>query len=146
MKRIETTALIQKPLEEVFSYLIEPANFPEWAPGYVEAASTSPGPIRIGSSSTRVTDFGGRRAESEHTVTAYTPNQSISVTSRSGPFEIVEIFEVRLEGNVTRVTIAEEVSTPLLLKPLEWLFAIMAKQNINRYGTALKDQLDGGGG
>ncbi len=45
MKRIETFVLIQMPLDQVFDYLIEPANLPHWAPGFLAATSTSKGPI-----------------------------------------------------------------------------------------------------
>ncbi len=62
MKRIETTVVIQMPIDQVFADVIEPANFPEWAPGFVEGRSTSEGPIRVGSTSTRITHFSGRDA------------------------------------------------------------------------------------
>ncbi len=35
MKRIETSVVIQMPIDQVFAYLIEPAKLPEWIFGYM---------------------------------------------------------------------------------------------------------------
>ena len=95
MKRIETQVLIQIPIDQVFAYVIKPANFPDWAPGFVEGRSTSEGPIRVGSTSTRITNFSGRESESQHVVTELEPNSRMAMSSKTGPLEIIEIFKVQ---------------------------------------------------
>ena len=35
MKRIETQVVIQIPIDQVFAYVIEPANFPDWIFSYM---------------------------------------------------------------------------------------------------------------
>lgn len=142
MKRIETAVVIQRPIDQVFTYVIEPTNLPDWAPGFLAASSTSEGPIRVGSTSTRTTDFGGRRSESHHVVSELEPNARMAVSTKSGPLEIKEVFELEAVNGGTQITIAEEVTAPLFLKPAEWIFALMAGKNIDKYGRALKDQLE----
>jgi len=145
MKRIETSVVIQMPIHQVFDYLIEPSNLPDWPPGFLEATSTSDGPIRIGSTSKRITDFGGRPSESQHVVSEFAPNALMSVSSKTGPLEIKELFELETAEGGTRVTVAEEITAPLLLKPAEWIFAFMAGRNIDKYGQGLKSRLEGPG-
>ena len=142
MKRIETSVVIKVPIDQVFAYLIEPANLPEWAPGFVEARSTSNDPIQIGSTSTRITNFGMRDSESQHIVTEFEPNALMAVSSKMGPMDIKEIFEVQGASDGTKVIIAEEVTAPWLLRPAEWVFGMMAGKNIDKYGPALKDRLE----
>lgn len=142
MKRIETAVMIQRPINQVFDYVIEPANLPDWAPGFLEAMTTSEGPITVGSTSTRVTNFGGRQSESKHVVTEFEPSAVMAVSTKSGPLKIKEIFAFEATNGGTRVTVAEEVTAPLLLKPAEWVFALMAGRNIEKYGQALKDNLE----
>jgi len=142
MKRIETTFVIQVPIDQVFTYVIEPANLPEWAPGFVEGRSTSEGPIRVGSTSTRITNFSGRESESQRAVTEFEPNARMAVSSKTGPLEIKEIFEVQAAEGGTRVTSAEEVRAPWILRPAEWFFGYMAGKNIDNYGPALKKRLE----
>lgn len=142
MKRIETTVVIDRPIEQVFAYVIEPGNMPDWAPGYLEGSWTSEGPVGVGSTSTRVTNFGGRESESQHVITEYERNARIATNTKTGPLEIKEIIEVEPSGDGTRVTIAEEVSAPLLLKPAEWVFAASAGRTFAIYGRALKERLE----
>jgi uncharacterized protein YndB with AHSA1/START domain len=145
MKRIETVVVIQMPIEHVFAFLIKPSNLPEWAPGFVGAKSTSEGPIRVGSTSTRITNFSGRDSESQHVVTEFEQNSRMAVSSKMGPMEIKEIFELKPADRGTRVIIAEEVTAPLLLRPAEWIFGMMAGKNIDKYGPALKHRLEESG-
>ena len=142
MKRIETSAVIRRPIDQVFAYAIEPSNLPEWAPGYLKGTSTSDGPIRVGSTSTRISNFGGRQSESEHVVTEFEPNARIAISTKTGPLIIEELIEVETADEGTRVMIAEEVTAPLLLKPAEWIFAFAAGRNIDKYSQALKDRLE----
>ena len=142
MKRIETAVVIQRPINQVFDYVIEPANLPDWAPGFLEATTTSEGPIKVGSTTTRITNFGGRQSESQHVVTEFEPNKVMAVSTKSGPLKIKEIFAFKATNGGTRVTIAEEVTAPLLLKPAEWIFALMAGRNIAKYGQGLIDLLE----
>ena len=145
MKRIETSILIKKPIDEVFANVIEPANLPEWAPGFVEARSTSEGPIQVGSTSTRITNFGARDSESEHVISEFEPNALMAVNSKMGPMEIKEMFELKPADDGTRVTIAEEVTAPWYFRPAEWIFGLTAGKNIDKYGPALKDRLEQAG-
>jgi uncharacterized protein YndB with AHSA1/START domain len=142
MRRIETSTVIKRPIDQVFAYVIEPSNLPEWAPGYLEATSISDGPIRVGSTSTRITNFSGRQSESRHVVTKFEPNALIATSTKTGPLEIKELIEVEVANGGTRVVIAEEVTAPLLLKPAEWIFALMAGRNLDKYSRALRDRLE----
>ena len=110
MKRIESSLVIQRPIDQVLAYVIEPSNLPDWAPGFLEASSTSEGGIRVGSTSMRNTSFGGRRSESEHIVTEFEPNTLMAVSTRTSLLEIKELLELEAANGATRVTIAEEVS------------------------------------
>jgi carbon monoxide dehydrogenase subunit G len=49
--RLEATILINKPAEDVFTFLHNPDNHPKFVPGMLEFKKTSPGPIeRVGTS------------------------------------------------------------------------------------------------
>jgi uncharacterized protein YndB with AHSA1/START domain len=141
-KRIETSIEIHRPIEQVFAFLIEPANQPEWAPGILQAQWTSDETIGVGSTYTRKTNYGGRQSESHHVVREFVPNELISTSTQYGPLEIREFFEVEAIEGGTRVTVAEEVTAPILVKPAEWVFAFMARRNFDKYGEALRDRIE----
>ena len=142
MKRIETTVLVHRELNEVVAYLAEPANLPSWIPGTLKAHATSMGPVRLGSTSTRVMNYRGKESQSEHAVTQYEPNAVVALTTQSGPLQIVELFGLELAKGGTQVTLAEEVAAPFFLKPVEWVFARMVGRYLDQYASTLKEQLE----
>jgi len=142
MKRLETSVEIKRSTSDIYSFLIEPSNLPKWAPGYLSGEWISEKPIQIGSRQKRTTNFGGREQESFHEITRFEKGKLFALRTKSGPLFIEEIIEIEKVAGGTKVTIAEEVSSPLLLKPAEWIFAAMAGKNIAKYGDALKNILE----
>lgn len=142
MKRVATSVTINRSASEVFSFILDPTNMPKWAPGYLLGEWTSKYPIKLGSKQKRVTNFGGKDQESTHEVSQYKKNKILAFIQKSGPLLIEEIIEIEEVSGGTKVTIAEEVVSPLILKPAEWIFATMASKNIAKYGVALKDVLE----
>jgi len=55
MFRIEASCEIERPVEEVFAYLADPARIPEWNSSVLECRVEQPGPIRVG---TRIRTLG----------------------------------------------------------------------------------------
>ena len=84
MPEIEGTIEIGRPVEEVFAYVTEPKNTPEWESG-VEQELTSEGPMGIGSKGRRVETFMGRD-ESVWEVTEWKPNELWAAKFESDKF------------------------------------------------------------
>ncbi len=62
--KIETSVVINRPIEDVFNYSTDPGNTPEWQTGLLESRLTSAGPIGVGSTIRDVRMFMGRQAAS----------------------------------------------------------------------------------
>lgn len=50
-----TTIVVERPMEDVWTFLTDPLNLPRWSPAWLGARLTSPGPMGRG------TTFEGRR-------------------------------------------------------------------------------------
>src|SRR5437588_3393233 len=85
MAKIEFTTDVQRPVEEVFAYLTDAANLPEWQSGAIEGRMETPGPVAVGSRLVEVRKFLGRRIESKLEVTDYEPNRRFGFKTVSGP-------------------------------------------------------------
>ncbi len=48
MLKIESTTLIDRPVEEVFAVLSNVENNPKWSSAFLEVNKTSEGPIGVG--------------------------------------------------------------------------------------------------
>jgi len=86
--RIEESVQINRPVEEVYEYVANPENLPEWTGTVIETRKETPGPLLEGSTFTAVAKFLGRRAESPFEVTAHESPLLHSHKSTGGPFPI----------------------------------------------------------
>ena len=60
----EGTVTIEKPVEEVFAFVLDPSNSARWQTGVVEERQTSDGPMGVGAEGIRVEKVIGKRLES----------------------------------------------------------------------------------
>lgn len=67
----EHQILIERPVEEVFTYLSIPENNPQWEPMVLESRMVTNGPMRVGSKFTEKVKLIGSPIETECIVTEY---------------------------------------------------------------------------
>lgn len=87
MARFEASVVINRPIEEVFAYVIDIKNMPQWA-GFPEVEQTSEGPVGVGTTARGVSQFLGQRMEWTMEITEYEPNRKIKEKITSGPMSM----------------------------------------------------------
>jgi carbon monoxide dehydrogenase subunit G len=97
MVRFELSVDIDRPVHEVWEYLIEPEHVPEWQSSAVSAHKVSDGPIGVGAKLEDERRFLGRRATSEVEVSEFEPERLFTLHGISGPVQFT--FRHRLEGH-----------------------------------------------
>jgi uncharacterized membrane protein len=142
MSKIERSIVIDRPLEEVWGFVHEPANDPRWQPTIVESETSPEGPIRAGSRIREVRRFLGVRLEISYEVTGYDPPSRSSVKSVSGPipFSGSYVFE-SLDGS-TRFTVSGELDAHGFFKLAEPVFTRIAGRELEANLGHLKDLLE----
>ena len=83
--RIEESVEINRPLQEVYEYVSNPENLPEWAGTVIEIRKDTSGPLLEGSTFISFGKFLGRRVESPFKVTAHESPRLHSHKSMGGP-------------------------------------------------------------
>jgi uncharacterized membrane protein len=83
--RVEESIEIDKPVEEVFDYLFEVDNFPEWSAPAIDVRRDKAGSLKEGDTFTVVVTFLGRRFELPYEVTDYDPLRHYTHKSTGGP-------------------------------------------------------------
>lgn len=106
--RIEESVEINRPLDEVYEYVANPENLPEWTGTVIETHKETPGPHLEGSTFTSVGKFLGRRVESPFEVTVHESPRLHSHKSTGGPFpsEWTLTFE-KVAGGTRYTQVAE---------------------------------------
>ncbi len=85
MLRVEESVQINRPVEEVFSYVSTVESQPEWAGPALEVRKDTPGPPKEGDTFTSVSKFLGRRFETPYRITSIEPNRQFSYQATGGP-------------------------------------------------------------
>lgn len=141
MLKIESTAVINRHVEEVFAVLGNLENNPKWSSALLEVKKTSDGPIAVGTTWRAVQKAFGQGLESEVEVTEYEPNRKWTQKGRSPfPVQVHTTFESVAGG--TRVNLRLEGEPGGFFKLTEPLVAMMAKREIEGDLANLKDLME----
>ncbi len=143
MISIEQTVVINKPVEQVFDYLTDVEKMVEWQSSRSEATKTSDGPVGVGTTSSRIANFLGRRIETVMETVEFDPNKLVVNKSISGPMSPMQerlTFE-SVEGG-TKLSVLLEGEIGGLFKLAAPLVARRARSQVNNDMETIKDLLE----
>lgn len=142
MINVETSVVIDRPLEEVFEYVDDTNNDLKWQEGVFESKQTPEGPVEVGTKVSQAFKFLGKRFETTFEVTEYNPNRRVRYKALSGPikFESGTSFE-QVEGG-TKLTLELDADVGGIFKLAEPLVARNAKEQWERSFANLKGILE----
>ena len=141
--KIEFSIDIARPVAEVFAYVTDPANLPEWQPTTLEVRMEGDGPMGVG---TRMTEVRrgpfGRRIESLVEVSEYEPDRRFSLRIVDGPLPVdgAHTFEATPDG--ARIDFVAEGSTHGALRLAEPLLRRVLARQFRSYYERLKQVLE----
>lgn len=98
--RVEGDILIKRPIEEVFDFVADESNEPQYNPKMTHAEKVSPGPIGVGTTFRSVMTGIGRDAEMTIEFTEFDRPRRIAETTHMSNMEIngVLLFEPTRDG------------------------------------------------
>jgi hypothetical protein len=101
-----TDTTIDRPLQEVATYVADPSNAPEWYVNIKSADWKTPPPLQLGSRFAFVARFMGRRLEYTYEVIDFVPNERLVMRTAEGPFpmETTYTWQAAADGE-TRMTL-----------------------------------------
>jgi uncharacterized membrane protein len=135
------STMINRPIEQVFAYVSDFQNNPQWQNALLETRRLTEGPLGVGTEFTGVRKFMGRKMESVLQFTTYEPNKEIVYKSVSGqPFEGSFLFEAT--GECTKLTSVLKLQTGGLLGLAEPLIAANVERESEANYSDLKALLE----
>ena len=106
MYTFESSIFINRPPQDVFDFMNNPANSPQWQSGTQSAEWTSDGPPGVGSTFKVVTSFLGRKIEATVEITGWDPPSQSGIKAVGGPipFESTSTYEAQGDGTLLTET------------------------------------------
>ncbi len=140
--KLSTSLVIERPVKDVFAFVSNRENDPQWESQTVEVRKTSEGPIGVGTTWRQVAQILGQRLVGEIVFAEYEENRKITTKSQSGsiPVEARLLFEPVPAG--TRLDVTIEVQLGGLLGMAEPFVARTFKKQMESSFTRLKTLLE----
>jgi uncharacterized protein YndB with AHSA1/START domain len=142
--RFDATVVIDRPIEEVFTFLAEGENDPKFSPRVLEIAKTTDGPTGVGTVYASTVKDAGVKTKREFKLTEFEPPTRIRWTEISKNMITVPEggYDLAPEGGGTRVTLynvfeghgAGKLFTPLALRA--------ARKGADDFGRAIKTAVE----
>ncbi len=142
MAKVETSVVINRPVEEVACFLFDSTNSPQWQSGVVEMSQTSEGPPGVGTKINEVRRFLGREMKTTTEVIEYEANKKLAFKSTSGPIPIQGSYNLEPVDGGTRVTFILEADVGGFFKLAEPIVIRIAKRQFETDYNNLKDLLE----
>ncbi len=141
MVKAERTVVIDRPIQQVFAYVTDQTNTPDWQAGLVEVRRTTRGPIGVGTKHTFVRKFMGRRMEADNEYVAFEPDRLVTFRTTSGP-PMVASYLFEAEPNGTRLTSRVELQGASFFGLLEPVIGAGLRREMKAALPALKALLE----
>jgi len=140
--RFELEVEIAKPVHEVWEYLIEPENVPEWQASAVSSHQISDGRMGVGTHLRDERRFLGRRAHSEVEVTEFEPERLFTLHGISGPVRFTVRHRLENRGGHTHLEIEAEAEPGGVGRLMRPMIEHAAAHEIRKDFERLKQQLE----
>jgi uncharacterized protein YndB with AHSA1/START domain len=140
--RAEHTVVVERPPDEVFRFLTDLSNVPEWQSGAVEVRG--PESLEVGTTYVEVLKFLGKRFEATLEVTEFEPGRRFSLRTRAGPmpFQVRHKLEPADGGGSTRIHVEFEGEPGRLFRLAEPLVIRNAQRQLEGDFATLKELVE----
>ena len=144
MATVQESVIINRPAEQVYAYVTDIKNLPQWEPAILEAEQTSTGELGVGTTYRGVNKMMGMRMKWTATVNEYEPNKKWSETIISGSSRIDEYLSFDNIDGGTKFTLAYDMKAGGILKLLAPMITStmrkQVKENLNNLKKILEAQ------
>ena len=136
---------MNRPVEEVFAYVADPANLGEWQTNLVSVTKETEGPVRSGTRFREVRRAPlGRTVEASVEVSGYEENRRLDLRIVSGPLPIDGRNAFTAVDGATRIEFVAEGELRGALRLAGPVLARLLHRQFERDYARLKDALESG--
>jgi uncharacterized protein YndB with AHSA1/START domain len=138
----ETSVRIRRPVEAVFDYVSDPADFPRWNSAVRAVRQTSAVPGDVGSTYAMERQLPGGRAENELEIVARERPHEFAIRTTSGPTPFVYRYRFSPDDGATIVRLDAEVELAGAAALVGPLARLAVKRGVDDNLAALKAILE----
>ena len=142
MITFETSVRIRSPIEEVFSYVADPFNFPRWNSAVQAVRKTSADQNAVASTYSMERELPSGRAVNELEVVASDPPRTFAIRTTAGPTPFLYRYRFSTENSETVIKLDAEVELPGAAAFLPQFAGRLVRKGVNNNLARLKEILE----
>ena len=142
MISINLNALILRPVWEVFDFIADPENNPQWQYGSLGSVQLSSGDMQVGTLFSSIGHFMGRRIQSNFEVTEFETNKSYGFETISGPIQLQTSYNFEVVDRGTNVIVSSLINPGGFFKLIDPIVARTARKQFKENLIMLKKLLE----
>lgn len=137
----EVTVYFNRPVEQVFAFLMDMNKLPTWQSNLIKSEQITEGPLRRGSRFREVRRIGKRESEIQGEITAFEPNKRFETKTMTKPQAMVS-YSFDPEQGGTRLNYKFILVTSGLMRLLEPMIASSIKKDTASDFETLKRMIE----
>jgi carbon monoxide dehydrogenase subunit G len=144
MINFEISALIDRPVLDVFTFICNPLNLPKWQTMIAGIEQVTPGAVGVGSKYKVSAEMLGRKIDGVMEVVEYQPPTRFGFVNNAGPLQVTVMVTLKPVGTGAKVTLNAQGEPGGLFKLAEGALAGQVKSQMEANLTRLKAVLESG--
>jgi len=144
MINLDIGTLIDKPVNDVFTFITNPANMSKWNSAVVSLEQVTPGAVGMGTKFKSVGEMMGRRIEGEMQVVAFEPDSKYGFQMDAGPVQVNVTLTFKTVGTGTKLSLNAQGNPGGLFKLAEGVMQGRVKSMMEENLARLKSVLEKG--
>jgi carbon monoxide dehydrogenase subunit G len=145
MARLEASVLINKPIQDVFTFLSSAENHAKFIPGMVEFEKTSPGPFgQVGTTARGMRRDLGYKWDVLYEITEVKPNATLGMKGIMGPISFIDGYVLQPHNSGTRVNFWLELTLTGLAKLAQPFIFLIGRTHAGETLANLKKEIEAG--
>ena len=142
MTHIQHTITIDRPVNEVWDYVLDARNDPVWITNVVDVGRGAEAPVEVGLEIEETYKFLGVRLPTTLKVTEHEPPRRSAIEVSDGPIPARGSYQLEPVDGATRFTMTMDTDAHGFFKLAEPVFARMARRDFAASLGNLKDILE----
>lgn len=142
MINLDLSALIDKPVKDVFAFITNPKNMSKWNSAVVSLEQITPGALGVGTKFKSVGEMLGRRIEGEMQVVAFEPDSKYGFQMDAGPVQVNVVLSFKTVGTGTKLSLNAQGNPGGLFKLAEPVMQARVKAMMEENLARLKSVLE----
>jgi ligand-binding SRPBCC domain-containing protein len=142
MVSFTVTTFINRPTQEVFDFVTNPANAAQWKIDMVSSKYTSEGPVGVGSTFQNVGQMLGRKIVADGEITQWNPPNVWGYKATNGPAKLEETNKFESKDGGTLLIQSFQVEVGGFFKMAEGLAVKQMQKQLETHANTLKMLLE----